>query len=141
MQLTQHYSGRSRYGDDIQTGPHRLLVGVACRIGDHPDRFDALLDTAAEWCVLTPQVAKEMGLENEWGEGEVVLSTRFGTFRGEWMRITVRFLAIDGESLPVEATWFLSEHWPGPLVIGWKGCLERMRTGLDPYDNSFYFGD
>ena len=29
--------------------------------------------------------------------------------------------------------------WPGPIVIGWKGCIERMRFGIDPFEECFYF--
>ena len=53
---------------------------------------------------------------------------------------TVEFLATEGDNVVVEATWFISEDWPGPAVIGWKGCLERFRFALDPSDDSFYFG-
>ena len=41
----------------------------------------------------------------------------------------------------VAGTWFVSEDWPGPNVLGWKGCLERMRFALDPSDESFYFAE
>jgi hypothetical protein len=42
----------------------------------------------------------------------------------------------------IEATWFISPDWPGPLVLGWKGCLERLRFALDPTPEEewFYFG-
>ena len=56
-------------------------------------------------------------------------------------RIPVRFAAEEGNSLEVEATWFLSEDWIGPPVIGWKGCLERIRFALDPAEEPFYFAD
>lgn len=49
------------------------------------------------------------------------------------------FLRVKGKSMTVEATCFVSAAWPGPLVIGWKGCLERMRFALDPDDEFFYF--
>jgi hypothetical protein len=32
-------------------------------------------------------------------------------------------------------------EWPGPMVLGWKGCLERIRFGFDPNVESFYFAD
>jgi len=55
-------------------------------------------------------------------------------------RLPLTLVAEDGAELPVDATWFLSEDWPGPMVIGWKGGLERMKFGIDPGDQSFYFG-
>jgi len=52
----------------------------------------------------------------------------------------MRFRATEGQPLLVEATWFVSPDWPGPLVLGWKGCLERFRFALDPNEERFYFG-
>ena len=65
--------------------------------------------------------------------------TRFGLLAGELIRLPVRFLADEGEPAEVEATWFLSPEWPGPIVIGWKGCLERMRFAFDPYSAQPYW--
>ncbi|MBI4531612.1 MAG: hypothetical protein HY709_08815, partial [Candidatus Latescibacteria bacterium] len=48
--------------------------------------------------------------------------------------------AEEGENVEVEATWFISPDWPGPIVIGWKGCLERLRFAVDPSEDTFYFG-
>jgi hypothetical protein len=30
--------------------------------------------------------------------------------------------------------------WPGPTVLGWRGCLDRFRWAIDPDDEVFYFG-
>ena len=68
------------------------------------------------------------------------LHTRFGLITGSLGRVTVRFVAADGEPLTIDATCFTSEGWLGPMVIGWKGCLERIRFGLDPSEEAFYFG-
>ena len=141
MALTQAYSGRARYGADVPYRSHNLFVAVACRVAEHPDRLNALLDTAAEWCVMTPALAEDLGISIESGRGSHTLHSRFGSIKSEWARTRLIFLASEGEELPVEATWFVSPDWPGPLVIGWKGCLERLRFALDPGDESFYFGD
>jgi hypothetical protein len=53
--------------------------------------------------------------------------------------IPVEFEADEGSPLNVEATWFVADGWPGPVVIGWKGCLERLRLALDPDQDTFYF--
>jgi hypothetical protein len=50
------------------------------------------------------------------------------------------FPADEGSPLDVEVTWFVSADWPGPVVIGWRGSLERLRFGLDPSSDDFYFG-
>jgi hypothetical protein len=55
--------------------------------------------------------------------------------------IPSEFEADEGSPLAVEATWFVADGWPGPIVIGWKGCLERMRFALDPSADAFYFAN
>ena len=140
MTLPQFYTGRSGYRSAHSAGPHRLLVGVPCRIGPLADVEIALLDTAAEWCVLPPATAGEL----EVGELSVALATRlatrFGSLAGRLERLPLEFVADTGGSLTIEATWFVSPDWPGPVVIGWKGGLERLRFALDPGQEAFYFG-
>ena len=51
----------------------------------------------------------------------------------------VTFVGVEKEELPIDATWLIIEDWPGPTVLGWRGCLERMRFAVDPLDNWFYF--
>ncbi len=48
--------------------------------------------------------------------------------------------ADDGEAPLLYVPVFSSDEWPGPNVIGWKGCLERLRVGLDATSGWFYFG-
>lgn len=141
MNLVQRYTGRSVYAADQIQGEVRLFIAVACRIGHLPDRREALLDCAAEWCVLSVEAAQELGVLPESGSGASFLESRFGRIQGEVERIPVTFLASQGGTVTVEATWFVSADWPGPSVIGWKGCLERMRFAIDPDDESFYFGE
>jgi hypothetical protein len=43
--------------------------------------------------------------------------------------------------MEVDATWFIASDWPGPMVIGWRGCLERMRFALDPGHDTFFFDE
>lgn len=69
----------------------------------------------------------------------VRLSTRFGIISGWTERIPLLLPAEAGDDAEIDATWFISEDWLGPLVIGWKGCLERIRFALDPAEDSFYF--
>lgn len=133
-------TGRSYYESDWEEGQHTLLVAVPCHIGNIRRALFALLDTASEWCVLPHELAVELGEALEVVPAASVLHTRFGRLTGALGRVTIRFDAADGEPLAVDATCFTSEGWPGPVVLGWKGCLERIRFGLDPSDESFYFG-
>jgi hypothetical protein len=138
--LNLSYTGRSVYSADYESGPDRLLVAVLCRVGDLPDRSYALLDTASEWCILSAEMARVWGAAAEEG-AEVQMHTRLGTYEGQLLRVPILFLADEGESLEVSATCFVSEGWPGPMVVGWKGCLERLQFALKPSENSFYFAE
>jgi hypothetical protein len=133
-------TGRVFYQSDRQEGPHSLLVAVPCRVGSVSRQVYALLDTTSERCVLPPDLAAELGDELDVIPAVSQLHTRFGLLTGALGRVTVVFDAADGDALAVDATCFTSEGWRGPMVIGWKGCLDRMRIGLDPSDESFYFG-
>lgn len=137
MSLLQSYTGRAPYYADHRQDRHVLFVAVECRIGGLPNTFQALLDTAAQWCVLPSSVAQELGYEGD--ENDVVLSTRLGAVAGRLEQIPVSFEAHEGVSMEVEATWLVTDQWDGPVVIGWKGCLERMRLALDPFADDFFF--
>lgn len=139
MPLTQAYRGSSYYSADHPEGSHRLLVAVPCTIGELADAILALLDTGSQWCVLPFSIAAALGHDPA-DSDEVRLHTRYGTLLGRLDRLRVRFRADEGEPLELEATWFITQDWPGPAVIGWKGCLERFRFALDPEEDTFYFG-
>jgi hypothetical protein len=139
MSFPQLYPGRAAYRSDYPHGHERLLVAVFCRVGSSPELAPGLLDTAAEWCVLRADLVEEADLIPEPAADSVLLS-RFGAVTGTLARLPLTLVAAEGDDLTVEATCFISEDWPGPLVIGWKGCLERLRFALDPDDESFYFG-
>jgi hypothetical protein len=137
--VTQDYAGKRQYDTNRESATGRLLVSVLCLIEQAPDPVDALLDTASEWCILPPFLAAQLGLDTGNGEESMVLSTRFGALSGQLVRVSVTFDATEGEPLPLQTTCFVSEEWPGPMVIGWRGCLERMRFGFDTTEEVFYF--
>jgi hypothetical protein len=139
LSLSHTFTGRAVYQPDSPVEGHSLLVAVECRIGELPNSVLALLDTASEWCVLPAAIAEELGCSAE--PQDLVYHTRLGQLPGRWHRIPVLFLADQGVTLEVEATWLALSNWSGPAVIGWKGCLERMRFALDPRENSFCFAD
>ncbi|RLC10701.1 MAG: hypothetical protein DRI57_20015 [Deltaproteobacteria bacterium] len=65
---------------------------------------------------------------------------------GELHRVSITLLADpgQGDELTIESTTFVSEEWEGPVVLGYRGFLERMRFALDPGiipgEQIFYFG-
>jgi hypothetical protein len=140
VKLDHVYQGGCRYRDDARVGLHRLVVALTCRIGGLMNPHDALLDTGSHWCVLPPATAEELGCEPLDEDPPVRLLTRFGGYDGWLDRIALEIPAAIGEPISIQATWFVSHDWPGPLVLGWKGCLERLRWAIDPEEQAFYFG-
>lgn len=139
--VTQEYTGKSPYFADLDEESSCLLVAVACFVEDLPQRAYALLDTASPWCILPPPIADRLGFDLTQGEEPTLLSTRFGTLVGRLERMALTFDASQGQPLTIQATCFLSADWPGPTVIGWKGCLEWMRFGFDTTAEAFYFAE
>jgi hypothetical protein len=139
--FTQRYSARAPYLADFRAGPHRLVIAVACQL--ETLSVFALLDTAADWCVLPPEVATALGFSLEPDPAFPPYSTRHGLLAGRQERMPILLLPEEGGSLEIDATWFISPDWPGPIVLGWKGCLERLRFALDPTpgEERFYFGE
>src|SRR5947208_2309914 len=56
LRFEQSYTARSPYYTDHRVGAHRLVVAVECQLDGY--QFHALLDTAADWCVLSLEVAE-----------------------------------------------------------------------------------
>ena len=138
--MNQAYTGRARYQSNVVEPTGELLVAVLCQVGTRPVRDAALLDTASPWCILPPSIALTLGYTPS-PEGDTRLHTRFGLLSGELVRVPLVFPADEGEPAEIEATWFLSPDWPGPIVIGWSGCLERMKFAFAPRENDFYFAE
>jgi hypothetical protein len=102
----------------------------------------AQLDTGAAWSVLASELAGEMGLLDGSGEPSK-LSTREGLKDGYLVRVPLIIPADEGqgESLEIEATFFVSGQWPqGKSFIGYSGFIEFIRIALDPQEHYFYFG-
>ena len=132
--------GYARYYDedpDASTTNARIFVKIEPR--DLGASILALLDTAAPWCILHPDLAIAIGMSLDDGV-EIELSTRLGKFLGRLQRIPITLFADEGESLEVEATVFLSADWPGQNFVGYNGLLERIRFAIDPRENAFHFG-
>jgi hypothetical protein len=140
LTFEQTYTARSPYYTDHRVGAHRLVVAVECQIDGY--RFHALLDTAADWRVLSLEIAELLGCELEPDPDAPAYSTRYGRLQGRVLRLPVVLVAQAGSLLEIDATWFISADWPGPVVLGWKGCLERLRFALDPTPGHewFFFG-
>jgi hypothetical protein len=116
----------------------RILVRVRPEPGADP--VLAIVDTAAPWCIFTPDVGSTLLKHLDSVPGPIALSTRLGVFRGGLYRGTIVLAAEQGEHLDVDATIFLAPDWPGPNFLGYQGFLQRIRFAVDPESNLFYFG-
>jgi hypothetical protein len=106
----------------------------------------AILDTGAPWCVLNPDEAETLHLEDRadcW-EPPTPLRIRGIAYRRRLCRVSTRFKAEVGAQLIVEATVFVpllvpNETWRHPNFLGLDGLLSRMRFAIDPERNHFFF--
>jgi predicted aspartyl protease len=103
--------------------------------------FSAQLDTGAPWTILNADIAEAFDLFNGTGQ-QVPISTRLGRITGRLERINITLVAVEGASLDVDATVFVSRDWTEQSFIGWSGFLERVRFAIDPSRSRqhFYFG-
>jgi len=140
-------SGHSFFLISHEIGFWRVSVAVKCMIGSLNEADWALLDTGAEWSVIGRDTATV--IEDELGSpiASSRMSTRFGAIDGTLHHVNITLLAGEedsGDDLTVETTSFVSEEWEGPVVLGYRGFLERIRFALDPGiipgEQIFYFG-
>jgi hypothetical protein len=139
-------SGCSLFFVNRKQGSLRLHVAVECRFGTREETDLALLDTGAEWSVIGGETAKIF--EDELGSPieRFTMSTRLGRIDGSLHRINISLLAEEnsGNDLTVDSSVFVSKEWSGPIVLGYRGFLERIRFALDPGivpgEQMFYFG-
>ncbi len=101
-------------------------------------RTVARLDTAAPWVVLNSEISENLGLGTN-GE-RVKLHTIAGEMEGTLERCPIMFTAKMGQSLEVEATIFVCDHWIRGNLLGYAGLLERIRFAIDPSSRQFHFG-
>ena len=91
-----------------------------------------MIDTGAAWSVVGGRLAVSLEREvTDQGLSER-MSMRFGTIRGNLHRLPVRLLAEEGDDIEIDAKVLVAPEWPGPLVLGYGGFLERLRIALDP---------
>ena len=134
-------SGRSRFLDQHP----RFLeptakVFVTVTFPGIQDSVLAQVDTGAAYSTLEAEVAEALSLFDLKGQ-TTRLSTRLGTFSGQLIRLPLSLIADEGDSLDLEATFFVSRDWRGPTLLGYVGLLDKLRIALDSPVNLFYFGE
>ncbi len=140
-------SGAARFFRDYPVGRSNLTVAVRCRLGSLIGDEAALLDTGAAWSVIGADLA--ILLDADLGEPlePLMLSTRLGLLRGHLHRLPITLVADPGcgSDLAVDATVAVIADWPGPVVLGYRGLLERVRFAFEPGlgfdDGTILFGE
>lgn len=135
-------SSRARYLDAL---PGRITrrdakVYVRIAVGVPSLITTAMLDTGSTYSVLDADVAEELGAFRDADAPEVDMATRHGLLRGSLVRRRVWLLAEEGESLEVDATFWVSSAWRYGHFLGYAGFLQRIRFAIDPEANQFHFG-
>lgn len=134
-------SGRSKFFDHhprFMEPTAKIFVKV--EIPGYEGLLMALVDTGAAYSTLETGVAEAMGLL-AWAGRPTRVSTRLGTILGKLIRHRLTLTADLGDSLDLDITFFVSQEWRGPTVLGYTGCLDHMRIALDSRPNMFYFGE
>lgn len=134
-------SGLSRFYDQHPrfTEPTaKVYVKIAVAGFDVP--LLAQVDTGAAYSTLETQVAEALGML-DLKEHPTRISTRLGAIGGQLVSLPITLIADVGESLDLEATFFISREWTGATFLGYTGLLDRLRIALDAPANAFHFGD
>lgn len=107
----------------------------------------AMVDTGGLYLVCHPGLATQLYLNPaEAISGPRVLLFRGVLVQGRLYRLTLTLLAQAGDDLTVQATAFVpepqeEESWGDlPSILGFYGCLERVRFAVDPRTETFFFG-
>jgi hypothetical protein len=132
----------SRYRVATEHEGTLLTVAVRCMLADLPFENQALLDTAAAWSIVGGDIADMLGPRLGDPGQTMILSTRIGRIRGELHELEVVLVAERGESLSVTGSVLVAPGWTGPIVLGYRGFLERLRFALDPGagpDDAWFF--
>ncbi|MFO0589643.1 MAG: hypothetical protein U0441_19045 [Polyangiaceae bacterium] len=104
----------------------------------------ALLDTGAAWSLVGGDLADMIAEQGGEVRQTIILSTRLGRIRGELQELDIVLPAERGDGLRVTGSVVVATGWTGPMVLGYRGFLERLRFALDPGtqvdDAWFFFG-
>ena len=103
----------------------------------------AIVDTAAPYSILAPEMADQVGIDRETGDkADWKLSTREEKFGGWLCRVPVTLEAEEGKGIEFETTVFIpDEGWRDDAnFIGLNTFLFNIRFAIDPQANLFYFG-
>jgi hypothetical protein len=135
------------YKYETVTG-HDESLRVILRVSIGEFRTSAFIDTGGVYLLCSPEVAQHIQLDSNLALPAPPLLWRNNRLAGTLHRIPLTFFAHQGNSLTIEATAFvphlsLGQVWPSefPCILGMNSCLERLRFAVDPFNDTFYFGE
>ncbi len=106
-----------------------------------------MVDTGGIYLLCHPRLTTQLDLDvADATSGILSILFRGVLVQGRLYRLNVTMLADEGEDVPFQATAFVLEHqeedqWGDlPSILGFHGCLERIRMAIDPVTDTFYFG-
>ncbi len=121
----------------------RVVLDVAVE-GIHTE---AMVDTGGVYLLCHSLLASRLNLDGADAlSGPSVILFRGVSVQGRLYRLGITLLADEGGDVPFQATAFVpeyqeAEHWGAlPSILGFYGCLERIRMAIDPVTETFYFG-
>lgn len=112
---------------------HVLVIAARCRIEGVGGIELALVDTGAQWSLIGGELAELAKPYAQDMDCSIAVGTRLGQIQGAFHRLDIVLVADEGEDLVVSSTVLLAPAWSGPpIVLGYRGLLERVRLGFDP---------
>jgi hypothetical protein len=111
----------------------RFQYGIQCRIERFAGKFEAYIDTGAEYSIIGGELASEL-IKNADSLANIDFSTRLGLIKGKLARIQSVLLAESGggRDLEVEGSFILAPDWNGPIIIGHYCFLEKLNFAFVP---------
>lgn len=136
--------GRIEYVDRHPNDKNYRIV-MPVLFGDSVLPTMCIVDTGAPWCILDPEEALALGLDPNNALEPTTIGIRGFSYHGYLHRVSIRLEALEGKALTTDATVFVpvlgaGEVYTYPSFLGLQGFLDRIRFGIDPASNSFFFG-
>lgn len=130
---------------DSVAGSHKLVAAVWLQVS----RADVEMDPIPEVQVLFDTGSVLTILSRDWAVAAQLfpllesptepLLSRHGELFGVMVPVRFTIPHRAGEPMIWEGEAWVSESWPGPTVIGWRGALDKLRFHLDPGTSTAHF--
>lgn len=113
---------------------------IALEVEIEGQQTTARVDTAAPYMICEAELVNQLGL----GAAEDTVTVRIHgvPVEGGLHRVYLSVLADEGEDLTIDATLFVPlKPYTYPSFLGLTNCLESIYFAVDPFEETFYFGE